>query len=108
MMKTLVAAAVAVLAFPVASAHADDWTVGPGVAYVSNINHVIDIYKADVRAQGKTVDVDKALPVGISFDADYQMDTGLRIGAGLGPYFRVSGDVKHFELAIAKFLHGIR
>jgi len=53
-----------VLAFPVASAHADDWTVGPGVAYVSNINHVIDIYKADVRAQGKTVDVDKALPVG--------------------------------------------
>ena len=101
MMKTLVAAAVAVLAFPVASARADDWTVGPGVAYVSNLNHVIDIYKADVRAQGKTVNVDKALPVGISFDADYQMNTGLRIGAGLGPYFRLSGDVKHFELPIS-------
>jgi hypothetical protein len=101
MTKTLVAAAVALLAFPVASARADDWTVGPGIAYVSNIDHVVDIYKDDVRAQGKTVDVDKALPIGISFDADYQMDTGLRIGAGLGPYFRLSGDVKHFELPIS-------
>ena len=29
------------------------------------------------------------------------MDTGLRIGAGVGPYFRLSGDVKHFELPIS-------
>src|SRR3954447_14698698 len=101
MIKTLVAAVVSVLAFPVASAHADEWTVGPGVFYVSNINHVIDIYKADLRAQGKTGDVSKALPIGISFDADYQMDAGLRIGAGVGPYFRLSGDVKHFELPIS-------
>jgi hypothetical protein len=100
MMKTFVAAALAILVFPVAHARADDWTVGPGVAYVSNINHVLDIYKGDVKAQGKTVSVDKALPVGISFDATYQMDTGLRIGVGLGPYFRLTGDVKHFELPI--------
>lgn len=101
MMKTFAAAAIAILAFPVANAHADEWTVGPGVAYVSNINHVLDIYKADVKAQGKTVEVDTALPLGISFDADYQMNTGLRIGAGVGPYFRLSGDVKHFELPIS-------
>ena len=100
MMRTFVAAALAILVFPVAHARADDWTVGPGIAYVSNINHVLDIYKDDVKAQGKTVDVDKALPVGISFDASYQMDTGLRIGVGLGPYFRLTGDVKHFELPI--------
>jgi hypothetical protein len=101
MMKTFVAAALAILAFPVANARADDWTVGPGVAYVSNINQVLDIYQDNVRAQGKTVDVDKALPVGISFDAAYQMDTGLRIDLGLGPYFRLTGDVKHFELPIS-------
>ena len=100
MMKTFVAAALALLAFPVANARADEWSVGPGIAYVSNINQVIDIYKSNVRAQGRTVDVDKAIPVGISFDADYLMNTGLRIGVGLGPYFRLSGDVKHFELPI--------
>jgi hypothetical protein len=101
MTKAFVAAAVALLAFPVANAQADDWTVGPGVAYVSNIEHVLDIYQEDVKAQGKTVDVDKALPVGISFDADYQMDTGLRVGIGVGPYYRLSGDVKHFELPLS-------
>jgi hypothetical protein len=100
-MKTFVAAAVAVLAFPVSNACADEWSVGPGVAYVSNINHVVDIYQANVKAQGKTVDVSKALPVGVSFDADYLMNTGLRIGAGVGPYFRLSGDVKHFELPLS-------
>src|SRR5262245_44202464 len=100
MMKTFVAAAVAILVFPVADARADDWTVGPGVAYVSNTTEVLDIYRDNVRAQGKTVDVDRALPVGISFDATYQMDSGLRIGVGLGPYFRLTGDVKHFELPI--------
>jgi len=101
MMKAFVTAAIAILEFPVANARADEWTVGPGVAYVSNINHVLDIYKADVKAQGKTVEVDTALPVGISFDADYQLNTGLRIGGGVGPYFRLSGDVKHFELPIS-------
>jgi hypothetical protein len=100
MVRAFVAAAIAILAFPVANARADEWMVGPGIAYVSNINHVLDIYKNDVKAQGKTVDVSKALPLGVSFDADYQSHTGLRIGFGLGPYFRLSGDVKHFELPI--------
>lgn len=100
MVRTFVAAALAILVFPVANARADEWMVGPGVAYVSNINHVLDIYKNDTRAQGKTVDVSKAIPVGISFVADYQSNTGLRIGVGLGPYFRLSGDVKHFELPL--------
>ena len=100
-MRTFLAAAVALLVFPVATAHADEWTVGPGIAYVSNINHVIDIYKANIKAQGKTADVSKAIPVGVSFDADRQWDTGLRIGIGIGPYFRLSGDVKHFELPIS-------
>ena len=100
MVRTFVAAALAILVFPVANARADEWMVGPGVAYVSNINHVLDIYKNDTRAQGKTVDVSKAIPVGISFVTDYQSNTGLRIGVGLGPYFRLSGDVKHFELPL--------
>src|SRR5215510_7365781 len=101
MMRTFVAAALAILVFPVANARADEWTVGPGIAYVSNINHVLDVYKNDTKAQGKTVDVSKAIPVGVSFAADYQSNTGLRIGLGLGPYFKLSGDVKHFELPLS-------
>ena len=100
MMKTFVAAALAILVFPVADARADEWVVGPGIAYVSNINHVLDIYRANEQAKGRIVDVDKALPIGISFDADFQSNTGLRIGIGLGPYFRLNGDVKHFELPL--------
>jgi hypothetical protein len=100
MMKTFVAAALAILAFPVANARADDWLVGPGVAYVSNINDVVDIYQSNSRAQGKAVEVDKALPIGVSFDATYQKSSGLRVGFGVGPFFKLKGDVKHFELPI--------
>jgi hypothetical protein len=100
MVRTFVAAVLAILVFPVAHARADEWTVGPGIAYVSNVDHVLDIYKNDTKAQGKTVDVSKAIPVGISFAADYQSNTGLRIGVGLGPYFKLGGDVKHFELPL--------
>jgi hypothetical protein len=99
-MKTFVAAAVVFLVFPVASAHADDWHWGPGVAYVSKIDDVVDVYKANLRAQGKSVNVDKPLPIGIALDAHYQWDTGLRFGFGLGPYLRLSGDAKHLELPI--------
>src|SRR5262245_56642239 len=101
MMKTIVIAATALLALSVSNAFADEWSVGPGVSYVSNINHVVDIYKANVRAQGRSVDVRKAIPVGVGFDIDYLLNTGLRIGAGIGPYFRLSGDVKHFELPLS-------
>jgi hypothetical protein len=100
MMRTFVAAAVAFLVFPAGSAHADEWTVGPGIAYVSKINDVVDIYKDNLKAQGKTVDVSKAVPIGVSFAADRQWDSGLRVGFGVGPYFRLTGDVKHFELPI--------
>jgi Outer membrane protein beta-barrel domain len=101
MMRAFVAAVLVIFAFPAANARADEWTVGPGVAYVSNINHVLDIYKDNVRVQGKSVDVDKAIPVGVSFDADYQMNSGMRIGVGVGPYYRLTGDVKHFELPVS-------
>jgi hypothetical protein len=99
-MRLFAAAIIAFLVFPVANARADDWHAGPGVAYVSKINDVVDIYQANVRAQGKTVEVKKPFPLGVAFDAHYQMDSGLRIGFGLGPYFRLSGASKHFELPI--------
>jgi hypothetical protein len=97
--KTLIAALVAFLALP-AAAHADDWHWGPGIAYVSKINDVVDVYKADLKAQGKSVNVNKPVPIGIAVDAHYQWDTGLRLGFGLGPYLRLSGDAKHFELPV--------
>ena len=99
-MRPFVAAIIAFLVFPAASARANDWHAGPGVAYVTKINDVVDIYQANVRAQGKSVEVDKPFPLGVTFDAHYQMDGGLRIGFGLGPYFRLSGDAKHFELPL--------
>jgi hypothetical protein len=99
-MKTCAAAVLAFLVFPVASARANDWHAGPGIALVSQINDVLDIYKQNLAAQGKSVDVKNALPIGVAFDVHYQWDTGLRIGAGVGPYFRLNGDAKHFELPI--------
>lgn len=99
-MKTYAAAVLAVLVFPVSTARANEWHAGPGIAYVSSINDVVDIYKRNLAAEGKSVDVTKALPIGFSFDLHYQWDAGLRVGIGLGPYFRLSGDTKHFEMPI--------
>lgn len=98
-MKMFAAAALAFIVFPASSAQAQ-WHVGPGISYVTNIDDVLDIYKDNLRAEGKSVDVSNALKVGVGFDAHYQWDTGLRFGVGLGPYFRLSGDAKHFELPI--------
>jgi hypothetical protein len=99
-MKRFAAAVIVLSVFPTANARADDWHGGPGIAYVSKIDDVLDIYKDNLKNQGKSVDISKALPIGIGFDLYYQWDTGLRVGAGVGPYFRLSGDAKHFELPI--------
>jgi len=40
-------------------------------------------------------------PVGISFSPYYQWDSGLRVGAGIGPIVLIYGDVDHFELPVS-------
>jgi hypothetical protein len=98
-MKTSAAAAMLFLVFPAAAARAE-WHAGPGVAIVRNINDVLDVYEESLRAQQDTVDVTKRIPIGIAFDVHNQYDTGLRVGFGLGPYFRLTGDASHFELPL--------
>jgi len=41
------------------------------------------------------------VPIGISFSPYYQWDSGLRVGAGIGPIVLVWGDLDHFELPIS-------
>src|SRR5439155_20522318 len=33
-------------------------------------------------------------------DLHYQWDRGLRVGVGVGPYFRLTGDISYFEMPI--------
>ena len=40
-------------------------------------------------------------PVGISFSPYYQWDSGLRVGAGIGPIVAIFGDVDHFEVPVS-------
>lgn len=40
-------------------------------------------------------------PVGLSFCPYYQWDSGLRVGAGIGPIVFMYGDVDHFELPLS-------
>lgn len=99
-MNTRLAAVLSCLLLSATNAYANQWHAGPGIAFVGNIDKVIDVYEQNLANEGKTVDVSKSLPVGVSFDVHYQYDRGLRIGFGLGPFFRLSGSTTHTEFPI--------
>ena len=61
MMKLFVAAAMAMLMFSAERVQANDWHAGPGVAYVSKIDDVVDAYKANLNTIKVADDMEKSL-----------------------------------------------
>lgn len=100
MSKAWAVAAIAALVLPTAHLHADEFAVGIGVAYVKGLDNVFDRYKKNAEASGQTVDLDKPIPLGISFDVHYEQNTGLRVGGGVGPFLRMRGAKSHLEVPV--------
>jgi hypothetical protein len=100
MKRCVVTAAIALFALAGIDLRADEWHVGPGVTFVSGTSEVVDRYRANMIAEGLIADADKPVPVGVSVDFDYEFTSGLRIGAGGGPFLRLKGSKDHLEFPI--------
>jgi hypothetical protein len=81
-----------------AQAHAVEWRLG--LAYVSGLKDVTDLYEDDLRAQGRDANVDLKFPLGLSASFVYDWLSGVRADVSLGPAFAIQGDVDHFELPL--------
>jgi hypothetical protein len=70
-----------------------------GVAYVAGFDKVLDIYRDRL---GK--DIDSTIPIGLVFDPYYQWESGLAVGAGVGPLMMASGDIDLVNIPVN--IHG--
>jgi hypothetical protein len=73
-------------------AHADytkKWHFVAGESYVNSLIVLTDFYKTNLEAEGYIVDPGPVLPIGITFNAYYQLDNGTKIGAGIGPVMMI-------------------
>jgi Outer membrane protein beta-barrel domain len=77
-----------------ASAHAGEWRVGPGIAGVSGIGDVADLYESNFNNSQNIarVEVDVVLPVGLAVQITRTWDSGVRMDLGVGPFFLIHND----------------
>jgi hypothetical protein len=59
-----------------------------GLAYVTGFDKVVEVYEENLR-----IEIEDNYPIGLTFDPYYQWESGLAVGAGIGPLMLVSGDV---------------
>ena len=78
------------------SAKAADWRFPVGLTYISGFGDVVDIYKGNLEAEGYSVSETSYIPVGLSFQPYVQLDNGLGIGAGIGPFSMIISNVASF------------
>ncbi len=68
------------------SAEAKGWRFPVGLAYVSGLHDVSDLYEENLKANNYEIsDSPWEWPVGIVFNPYYEFGSGFRIGTGLGP-----------------------
>jgi opacity protein-like surface antigen len=104
-MKRVIAIATLVLIAP--HAHAFEWRAFEwrvGVAYVSGLSDVTDLYEQNLRIEGLNADVDLKVPLGLTAGVTYDYPSGLRLDVTLGPAFFIGGEVSYSEVPLAATL----
>jgi len=66
-----------------------------GISYVSGFEDVVELYEDHLRTEADTT-----IPIGLTFDPYYQFESGLAVGAGVGPVMLASGDVDMVNVPI--------
>jgi len=83
------------------NANAGDWDFGVGVSYVTGISDVVDLYEDNFEIE-ESDDVETfTIPIGASFVARFQADSGITVNIGVGPAFIIAGDVEHTEIPLS-------
>jgi hypothetical protein len=81
--------------------NAGEWDLGVGVSYVTGISDVVDLYEDNFEIE-ESADVETfSIPIGASFIARYQADSGIIFNIGVGPAFIILGDVEHTEIPLS-------
>ncbi len=81
--------------------NAGEWDFGVGVSYASGISDVADLYEDNLEIE-ESAEVDVIeIPIGASFIARYQADSGLMFNIGIGPAFIIIGDADHTEIPLS-------
>ena len=84
-----------------ANANAAEWDFGIGASYVTGISDVVDLYEDNFEIE-ESADVETfTIPVGASFIARYQADSGIIFNIGVGPAFIIAGDIEHTEIPLS-------
>jgi hypothetical protein len=73
-------------------AHAGEWRLPVGIMYISGLDDLADQTEDNLEAEGNDADTAQGLPAGVSFQPYYEFDSGLGLGAGLGPVIFFTGD----------------
>ena len=66
-------------------ANSADWRFPLGMTYISGFGDVVDITEDNLKAQEYRIGDVSGTPIGVSFHPYVHLDSGLRVGAGLGP-----------------------
>ncbi|MDH3764161.1 MAG: hypothetical protein OEU50_24535 [Gammaproteobacteria bacterium] len=83
------------------NANAGDWDFGVGVSYVTGISDVVDLYEDNFEIE-ESDDVETfTIPIGASFVARFQAESGITVNIGVGPAFIIAGDVEHTEIPLS-------
>lgn len=87
------------LVFPsMHSAYAGEWRFPVGLSLVNDFSALTDTYEDNLEYEGYDVDGVTGLPVGVAFRPYYEWDSGLGLGASVGPMMLVIGDADFFSL----------
>jgi hypothetical protein len=97
---------VGLAAFSTRPAQADGMRFRLNFSYVSGLQDLADAYEEDIEAAEPFTEVDSTvIPVGISLFPYYQWDSGLFLGAGIGPFIFLwaegDDDYTHWEIPVS-------
>jgi hypothetical protein len=91
---------VVIMLFVSNSVQAVDWRFPVGLTYVSNFQNIADLYEDNLKAEGLITETVDAIPVALSFNPYVQFNSGLGVGAGVGPLMIITGDTSFVDLPL--------
>ncbi|MBN2382974.1 hypothetical protein JXQ70_08840 [bacterium] len=96
----MVLVGLSVLYLSVLSSAAGDWQLPVGFSYITGYSEIQDIYLDNLEHEGYYVESVDSLPIGLSFQPCYSLESGLGFGAGMGPLMVIAGDASMIALPI--------
>ena len=76
-----------------------EWNFAAGGTYLSGLTDLADTLEDNLEDRGFEVDT-LVIPIGVSFQAYTELDSGLGMGFSLGPAMAAFGDIDYFSVPV--------